>query len=243
MKTKIWAHRGSSAYAPENTLKAFALAMEQGADGIELDVRLTADDQIVIAHDDRLDRISDGDGKICEKTLAQLREYDFSKLHPEYSPVRIATLAEVYELLRPSNMIVNVEIKTSSYNYKRIEPMLIAMERDMGMSGRILYSDFNHYGLTEIRAIDPTARIGLLYSIALVNPHLYAKSVGADAVHPLYSTLQYPGIWEGCRESGILVHPWTVDDPDLMRSMIQQGANAIITNKPDLALQIRDEEF
>jgi len=99
-KTYIWAHRGASGHAPENTLEAFALAAKMGADGVELDVRFTKDGEIVIAHDEKLDRISNGQGLIGEYTYEQLLAFDFGyKFYGEVRGIKIATLRQVYELL------------------------------------------------------------------------------------------------------------------------------------------------
>ena len=100
MKTKVWAHRGASAYAPENTLEAFLLAAEHGADGVELDVQLTKDGEMVVVHDEEIDRVSDGSGFVKDYTLAELKTLNFNKTHPEYQDVKIPTLREVYEALK-----------------------------------------------------------------------------------------------------------------------------------------------
>ena len=112
MKTKVWAHRGASAYAPENTLEAFLLAAEQGADGVELDVQLTKDGEMVVVHDEEIDRVSDGSGFVKDYTLAELKNLNFNKTHLEYQNVKIPTLREVYEALKPTGMTINVELKT-----------------------------------------------------------------------------------------------------------------------------------
>ena len=82
MKTQVWAHRGASAYAPENTLEAFRLAAEMGADGVELDVQLSRDGELVVAHDETIDRVSNGTGYIKDYTLAQLKKLSFNRLFP-----------------------------------------------------------------------------------------------------------------------------------------------------------------
>ena len=108
----VWAHRGASAYAPENTLEAFRLAIEQGADGIELDVQLTKDDVLVVIHDEWLDRTSDGKGWVKDYTFEELRKYNYNKTCPEFEHADIPTLREVYELIKPTDLTVNVEIKS-----------------------------------------------------------------------------------------------------------------------------------
>lgn len=99
--TKVWAHRGASGYAPENTIEAFKMAAEMGADGVELDVQLTKDGELVVAHDERIDRVSDGTGRICDYTLAELKQFCFNKTYPEcVGEFRIPTLREVFEALK-----------------------------------------------------------------------------------------------------------------------------------------------
>ena len=97
MKSKVWAHRGASAYAPENTLEAFRLGAEQGADGVELDVQLSKDGQLVVIHDETIDRVSDGHGYVRDYSLEELKKFVFNKTHPEYADARIPTLGEVYD--------------------------------------------------------------------------------------------------------------------------------------------------
>lgn len=238
MKTLIWAHRGARTEAPENTLEAFALAAEQGADGIELDVHMTADEEIVVAHDDTLERVSNGTGPIAAKTLEELKALDFSKGFPTYSPARIPTLAEVFELIKPTGLTINVEIKSGTTVYHGIEPKLVKLAEMCGMSDRILYSSFNHYSLMILREVEPGARIGLLYNEALIDPHLYAQHIRADAIHPYYPTLMVPGTIEGCKRAGIKIHPWTVNDADAMRFLVNAGVDALITDVPKKALEI-----
>lgn len=238
MKTLIWAHRGARTEAPENTLEAFALAAEQGADGIELDVHMTADGEIVVAHDDTLERVSNGTGPIAAKTLEELKALDFSKGFPTYSPARIPTLAEVFELIKPTGLTINVEIKSGTTVYHGIEPKLVKLAEMCGMSDRILYSSFNHYSLMILREVEPGARIGLLYNEALIDPHLYAQHIRADAIHPYYPTLMVPGTIEGCKRAGIKIHPWTVNDADAMRFLVNAGVDALITDVPKKALEI-----
>ena len=122
MDVKIWAHRGASGYAPENTLEAFKLAAEMGADGVELDVQLTKDGEVVVVHDERIDRVSDGSGLVAEYTLEELRQFNFNKMHPEFAEIcRIPTLREVLECLKDTGLTVNVELKTGINFYEGIE--------------------------------------------------------------------------------------------------------------------------
>ena len=155
MKTKVWAHRGASAYAPENTLEAFQLAVTQQADGVELDVQMTKDEKLVVIHDETIDRTSGGHGRVMDYTLAELKKMKFNRTHPEYADATIPTLAEVYELLKPAGLEINVEIKTGIIFYPEIEERLYRLELEMGMEGKIIYSSFNHYSAMKMKELNP----------------------------------------------------------------------------------------
>jgi len=236
----IYGHRGASAYAPENTLEAFKLAMEMGADGVELDVHLSKDGELMVIHDIDLDRTTGFHGKVCDYTLAQLKELDACNGMDAYKGVKIPTLREVYGLLEPLGATVNIEIKTTDCFYPGIEEKLLELEREMGMEGRTVYSSFNHYTIARLRQLDPGAKLGLLYMSGLYEPWNYAKQVGAQYIHPIFVNLLLPGLAQGCHESGIGINAWTVDDPGMIGLCLQSGAN-VITNKPDLAVKLREE--
>ena len=241
MKTKILAHRGASAYRPENTLEAFALAIEQKADGIELDVHLTQDGYVVVAHDERLERVSNGTGFINDHTLDQLKALNFNRCFPAQSACRIPTLEEVYSLVKGSPAKVNIELKTTEFMYPELPQKLIRLEREYAMEERVIYSSFNHYSLLAIKQIKPDAKIGLLYALGVVDPWVYAKYVSAAAIHPHYAIIMaLPDAVRLCHENGILVNVWTVDDAKALGYMFQCGVDAVITNRPDVAAACRD---
>ncbi len=235
MAAKIWAHKGASAYAPENTIPAFKKAIEMGADGIELDVHMSKDGKLVVIHDAKVDRTSNGTGYVFDMTCQELKKLDFSNGMEEFKGTRIPTLREVYGLLKDTDLKINVEIKSEEKVYIGIWKELIKLEREMGMQGRIIYSSFNHYVLMSLLETDPDAEIGVLYNCGLVDPWSYAQYVGAKAVHPYYRTLETPGVIEECVEHGIDINAWTCDDEKIIRKLSDAGVHAIITNKPDVA--------
>ena len=122
MLKKIFAHRGASAYAPENTLPAFEKAVDIGADGVELDIHLSRDGRLVVIHDEMLDRTTNGHGFVKDFTLAELKKLDVSKTmtNSGFCNLRIPTLGEVYELLADTELLVNVEVKNSIFLYPGI---------------------------------------------------------------------------------------------------------------------------
>ena len=240
---RIQAHRGASAYRPENTLEAFALAVEQGADAIELDVHLTKDGYIVVAHDECLERVSNGTGRINDYTLEELKSLNFNKLFPEQNDCVIPTLDEVYSLIKEKSPTagVNVELKTTELLYPELPEKLVRTEREYCMSERVIYSSFNHYSLAELKRINPDARIGLLYQLGMVDPWVYANYVSAYAIHPHYAVIAaLPETVARCHENGVTVNVWTVDNPDIISLMFKCGVDSVITNKPDVAVMCRE---
>lgn len=235
---RIYAHRGASGYAPENTLEAFELAVKQGAHGVELDVHLSKDGEVIVAHDEKIDRVSNGSGYICEMTLRELKQYHFGKGFPEYKNARVPTLREVYELLSGTGLWVNVELKNNEFAYTGMQEKCIALAAEFGMTERVIYSSFNHYGLLAVKEINPRLLCGLLYDATLVRPWAYAVALGMDAIHPKFTELRVPDQCARAHVAGILVNAWTVNEKEHIRLVAKAGADGIITNYPDRALEV-----
>lgn len=239
MSTKILAHRGASYNAPENTIPAFELAMENGADGVELDVHLSRDGELVVIHDERVDRTTNGKGFVKDFTLDELKSLDASYGKEGFENSRIPTLDEVYDLFAYTGHVINVEIKTDIIDYPGICEKLLKLEDDMHMNGRIIYSSFNHYTIRNLLDMRPDAKTGLLYMSIVHSPWNYAQQLGAACLHPHFITLsKTPQMIKNCIARGIETNVWTVDDPSWMRTLADQGATSIITNRPDYARTI-----
>ena len=239
-KALILAHRGASGYAPENTMEAFKMAAKMGADGIELDVHLTADGQVVVCHDEKLDRTSNGQGIIPSYTLEELKAFDFGFhfYNGERKGIKIPTLDEVYELVAPLGMIVNVEIKSAD---PAIIPACYAIAKKYGMEEKVIYSSFNHFQIAKMKEYDKNAFIAPLYGFNMLNPWNYCIDICAQASHPNQSQIKLVDNYvEICHEKGIRVHPWTVNTESDICLMLEKGVDAIITNYPDVALTLRD---
>ena len=199
-KIKVWAHRGASGYAPENTMDAFQKAIEMKADGIELDVHLTEDGEVVVIHDEVLDRVSDGTGRVQDFTCNELKKFNFNKLHPKYEKEEIPTLEEVYQLIKPTDLTINVEIKTGIVFYPGIEERVLELTERLGMKERVIYSSFNHYTIRKIKESEPQAKTGMLYEDGIIDAVDYACDVvKADALHPAGYNVLYPGFLDKCR--------------------------------------------
>lgn len=234
----VLAHRGASGHAPENTLEAFRVAMEMGAEGFELDVHVSKDGELVVIHDETVDRTTDGTGYVKDLTLRELKTLDASNGMAAYRGAKIPTLGEVYDLIRDTKHIVNVEIKTDEFFYSQIEEKCLALEKEKGMEGRIVYSSFNHYTLRKMRALAPDCQLGMLYGDVLIDPFDYCKSTGANLLHPLKANIYVPGFAEKAAQAGLGVNLWTVNDPETMAECLKYGVG-IITNYPDVAVAIR----
>ena len=245
---KVFAHRGASGYAPENTLEAFELAAKMGADGVELDVHMTKDGELVVAHDEELSRVSNGRGFIRDMTLAELKRLRFNKTHPEYANATIPTLREVYELLKPTGLEVNTELKTSRIRYERIEEKCVRLADEAGMRDHVLYSSFNSASLLLIKHMDSSARdgllrmpIGKLNNRKVIDPWNLAHMIGIDAIHPHFSELLMYREADKAHAKGMQVNVWTVNREDEIRKSLEAGADTLIGDYPDRMLRIREE--
>ncbi|KAI4448099.1 Glycerophosphodiester phosphodiesterase [Eubacterium plexicaudatum ASF492] len=241
-KTFVWAHRGASAYAPENTLEAFRMAVDCKADGIELDVQKTKDGKLVVIHDEKLDRVSRASGLVKDFTYEKLKDINVNERFPKLGTQYIPTLEEVYELIRPTNLTVNVELKTGVIFYPEIEEQVLELTKQMGMQERVIYSSFNHYTIRKIKRLQPDAVTGLLYQDGMIDVFTYAKqTVQADALHPAIYNVQYPDFYAKCRKHGLKVHVWTVNEEEHMRLLCENETDAMITNDPKLGRAVADE--
>ena len=235
----IYGHRGASGYAPENTLEAFRLSMDMGAEGFELDVHMSRDGELVVIHDETVDRTTDGTGLVRELTLKQLKALDASNGMAAYRGAKIPTLEEVFSLIQNTNHVVNVEIKTDDWFYPGIEEKCLALAAKMGVEDRILYSSFNHHTLMKLRRLKPDAKLGMLFGDIMVEPWVYARPLNVDYLHPMKMNIYVPGFPEGAAASGLGVNMWTINDEQTMRRCLETGAG-IITNYPDVAVALRD---
>lgn len=242
LKTKVIAHRGASAYAPENTFPAFKKALEMGAEGLELDVHLSKDGKLVVIHDERIDRTSNGSGYIKDLTLKKLKKLDFGNwFDQKFSGTSIPTLNELINLFKQQNWtgLLNIEIKNNLIIYPEIEEKVVKLIKNSKMENQIICSSFNHYCLKKIKGIDKQIKIAPLY-LCGVEPWLYAKKIEAEALHPqFYNIIHRPQIVKECNERGIKLNLFTVNKEKDMKRLLKYKVNGIITNKPDLALKIR----
>ena len=243
-KTQVWGHRGADGwdkqYAPENTLPSFQKAIDMGADGVEFDVQLTSDGKIVVCHDEKIDRTSDGKGWLKDYTLKELKQFNFAKPHPEYGFVEIPTLEELLTLLKPTGLTLNIELKTGVIYYDGLEEKTVQLVKKFGMEDRVIYSSFNHYSLQKLKQQFPEANIGLLMGENFVDVPDYPKRLGAMAVHPPAQALTRAYVAH-CHACGLKVHTWTVDNLVMIHCVTAMGVDAFITDCPDNGRNVVDE--
>ncbi|MGN0242031.1 MAG: glycerophosphodiester phosphodiesterase [Candidatus Weimeria sp.] len=233
----VWAHRGASGYAPENTIPAFELAAEMGADGVELDVQFTKDGQIVVCHDETIDRTSNGAGWVKDLTFDELRALNFDNGNRAYEDVQIPSMQEVFDCLRPTDLVINIELKTGIYFYPGLEEAIVELTHKNGFDDRVIYSSFNHYSVMKIKEIAPQAKTGFLYADGPLDMPSYGASHGVNALHPALYNLQFPDFMKECNNKGLDVNVWTVNEEKYLRFCADAGVHAVITNYPKKALE------
>lgn len=234
----VLGHRGASHDAPQNTLAAFALARQMGADGVELDTSLTRDGIPIVMHDLDLDKTTNSSGPILSLDLAEVKKLDAgSKFSPKFKGEQVPTLDEVFETLG-SEMFVNVELKSISYRANGLEPAALDVIRRHKAEKRVIISSFNPFALRRFRAIAPDIPIGYLYS---QDEPFYLRygwlmiGLKHEARHPQHEMID-AGYMAWAKRRGYLVNTWTVDDPERIKALRDLGVNAIISNRPDVAL-------
>jgi glycerophosphoryl diester phosphodiesterase len=229
---------GASAYAPENTMSAFKKAIDMNADGIELDVHLSKDGHIVIIHDEKVDRTTNGKGEVKNFTLDELKKLDAGFwFSDEYKGEKIPTLEEVLNLINNTDIYLNIEIKAGYRFYPNIEEKVIDMVKKYKMLDRVIISSFDHYSLVRVKEINSNIKTGMLYEAALYEPWDYARSIKVEALHPNYITLTKEFI-DKASINNLEVNPYTVNDETDMEALIKSKVTSVITNYPDKAYKI-----
>lgn len=222
----ILGHRGSPFDAPENTLRSFALAIKEGADGVELDVRGTRDGVPVVIHDDALDRTTTGSGLVAEHAWPALQRLTAAALPSLEQAVAWAAGARAW---------LNVEIKADG-----VEAATLDALRSAGLLDRTILSSFDARVVTEIGRLEPAARrFYLTYEWDEPAQDAVAES-GAQGVC-LHVDAASALTLEVLRNDDLAVIVWTVDSPERVRELLDHGVAGVITNRPAAAVRARDE--
>lgn len=248
----ILAHRGGRALGPENTIPAFDLGLAAGADGLELDVHVSADDVAVVCHDATLDRTTDATGPIAARTAAELaaldatRRYGVDLEHVWTGPrAGIPTLEEV--LRRYPDVPVVIEMKAAS---RRAAEAVVRAVRATGAVGRVCVGSFSRDALRAVRGIAP--EIATSASQPETRWALYRSWIGLAPRRPPYQAFQVPERAGGhtvvsprflraVHRANLALQVWTVNDPADMRRLLDWGVDGLITDCPDVGVRVRDE--
>ncbi|AEV28784.1 glycerophosphoryl diester phosphodiesterase [Sphaerochaeta pleomorpha str. Grapes] len=232
---KTVGHRGFSGRYPENTMLSFKKAYEVGCDGIELDVHLSKDGQLVVIHDEMLDRTTNAKGFVRDYTLSELRQIHAGSVFGDtYGFTGIPSFEEYCQWVSPLPIFTNVEIKTNLYYYTRIEEKLIAMVRNFHLEEKVIFSSFNHPTVLRAKQIAPEIACGLLVGKAgMGNIGYYAQTFGMEYYHPDFNSLTEETV-QDCKEHGIGLNVWTVDDMKSLEQVTLWGVNGVITDFPDI---------
>ena len=239
--TKNFAHRGFSGKYPENTLLAFQKAIEAGADGAELDVQLTKDGEVVIIHDETIDRTTDGKGYVVDYTYDELSKFDASYIYRgQMGFNKIPTLREYFELVKDLDFITNVELKTGINEYLGIEEKVYDLIKEFKLEKKVIISSFNHFSVLRMKKIAPELKYGFLSEDWIINAGAYTASHDVQCYHPRFNNL-IPEVVEELKKNGLEINTCTVNNEEDIRDLINKKIDILIGNYPDLIKQIINE--
>lgn len=235
---EIWAHRGASAIAPENTMVAFVKAHEAGADAIELDVHRTADGVLVVIHDDTVVRTTEGRGYVQAASFLDLRALDAGyKFGMKFRGEKIPSLDEVLDFAHFANLLVNIELKNARIPYAGLEAQVIKALEAHRMVDRAVLSSFNHRSMTLTKKSHRSVRVAFLTLAHRPLSPAYVRAMGVNAVHPNAKTVG-PVYMREALAAQIAVRPYAVDDEILVKTFDTWGVDAVITDHPHLAKRV-----
>ncbi len=238
-RTRVIAHRGFSGAAPENTIAAIRAAVDIGADMAEVDVTLSADDRVVVIHDDTLDRTTDGRGAVSGLTLAELQRLDAgSWFAPRFAGERIPTLEAVLAEVK-GKILLNVEIKSEAVQ-RGIVGHVVAAVRDRGMTGQVMVSSFSPAALEQTRLAAPEIRTAVLFDPDVHkgrDPVDIVRGLGASAFNIKQARLTRTML-KRCREAGIPVAVYTVNSVRRLRKVVDRGVHAVFTDHPERMAEV-----
>ncbi|MBU3145686.1 glycerophosphodiester phosphodiesterase [Clostridium sp. CF012] len=238
-----YAHRGASAYYPENTMLSFEKALEMGATGIETDVQVTKDGVLVLIHDEMVNRTTNGEGLVADYNYKELSKLDAGAwMGEEFAGIKIPTVEELIYLTLDKDIIINFEIKTGIVIYEDIEQKLIDLIYKHKINRKVILSSFNHYSIAKCNKISKGINTGVLYMEGIYKPYNYANTVGAKAIHPYFLAINEEVIKE-TKKHRTQINVFTVDDEERMKFFLDMKVDGIITNCPDKLNKIMVENY
>jgi glycerophosphoryl diester phosphodiesterase len=239
------AHRGFSGGAPENTMAAFKKAIEIGSDMIELDVHLSKDGEVVVIHDDTLNRTTDGKGKVVSYTLNELKQLDAgSWFGPQFSGERIPTLKEVLELTH-GQVLLCIELKggdLGQYTLKDLADRSLQEVEKAGMLSQVLFASFDLSAIERVREKDPGIPVALIYSKSWSSPREVTGGKAIPVLSFLGTVLTQTNVSKA-QQQGIKVLVWTLNTEEQIEYFLNMGVDGIITNHPDRLIRILQKRY
>jgi glycerophosphoryl diester phosphodiesterase len=234
-----FAHRGASGYYPENTMISFKRALEMNCTGIETDIQMTRDGLLILMHDEKINRTTNGSGYIKDYTYKELKKLDAgSWFDKRFKNAAIPLAEELLELTKLKDIFINLELKTDKIWYKNIEEKVIELINKINMNDRVIISSFNHKSLMLCKEIDSTIKTAVLYKRRFSKPEKFADLSKADAVHPPFYAIRNKNFVNNLKAKGFMINSWTVNSYENMELLIERGIDGIITNFPDMLNEI-----
>jgi glycerophosphoryl diester phosphodiesterase len=241
----IFAHRGGSAYAPENTLAAFKRAVEHHADAVELDAKLCADNHVVVMHDDTVDRTTNGTGRVKSLSLAELQKLDAGSKHPpQFSPQSVPSLQQVFEEVG-RKIFINVELTNYASPTDDLPERVAALVKYFNLEERVMFSSFNMIALIRARKALPKVPLGLLTFLGLADASVRLRLIRFSpllALHPNHEDVS-PDIMAMLHRQKSRVHAYTITTPERMRQLFELGVDGIFTPDALLAQRVLAGEY
>lgn len=236
---KIIAHRGWSGCYPENTMLAFQKAADIKADGIELDVHLSKDGEVMIIHDEALKRTTGKDGVVSDYARRELEAISAGKTKEDkFGFTPIPSLEEFLDFLAGTELMVNIELKTAPVYYPGLEEKTLALVERFNLSSRVIFSSFNWLSVMKLKALEPSIPGGLLIeSPKIKNIGFQIHDLKLQAYHPAYALLDDESVKE-LHENNTAINVWTVNNEEEMRKCQKWNVEGLITNNPDLAIKL-----
>ncbi|MGN8647135.1 glycerophosphodiester phosphodiesterase [Gracilibacillus sp. HCP3S3_G5_1] len=239
MSTIIYAHRGASKHAPENTMPAFELAFEHGADGIETDVQLTKDNIPILIHDEQLNRTTNGIGYVKDFTYEEIKQLDAgSWKSPFYKDTKIPTLDDLLAWNADKQLQLNIELKNNIIPYQQIEDIVCQKLHEYNMTAHTVISSFNHESIARISKRKEDIDYALLTGRRNKKLIPYSKKIKAKGIHIRYRLLSHILIRQA-NDHGLYVAVYTVNSPITINNAIRMGCHALFTDIPKLAVDIK----
>jgi glycerophosphoryl diester phosphodiesterase len=235
----VFGHRGDKAFAPENTLSSFKQAADKGADGIEFDVKLSSDGEVIVLHDKTVDRTTNGHGFASRLSLSALRSLDAGVQFPGKFPgERIPTLKEVFETVG-ERVYMNIELTNYYTPFDLLVLKVVELIKKHGMEKRVLFSSYFPLNLAKARRLLPEVPRGLLAFPGLMG--LWSRNFGwrgeYTSLNPNLIDVN-SGLVDRIHKAGKQVYTWTINSEEDIKRMIGWGVDGIITDNPELALRL-----